>query len=29
MRKMIQAKRQFNSLAELDNFLIFTLSRVQ
>ena len=29
VKKMIQAKRQFNSLAELDNFLIFTLGRVQ
>lgn len=29
MKKMIQAKRQFNSLAELDNFLIFILNRVQ
>lgn len=26
--KMAEAKRQFNSLTELDNFLIFTLSRV-
>ena len=29
VKKMIQAKRQFNSLAELDNFLIFTLNRVE
>jgi hypothetical protein len=28
VKKMVQAKRQFNSLAELDNFLIFTLNRV-
>lgn len=26
--KMVEGKRQFNSLTELDNFLIFTLSRV-
>jgi len=25
---MVEGKRQFNSLAELDNFLIFTLGRV-
>ncbi len=29
VQKMIEGKRQFNSLAELDNFLIFTLGRVQ
>jgi hypothetical protein len=28
LRKMVQAKRQFNSLTELDNFLVFTLQRV-
>ena len=28
VQKMVQGKRQFNSLAELDNFLIFTLNRV-
>jgi hypothetical protein len=28
VQKMIEGKRQFNSLAELDNFLIFTLGRV-
>lgn len=26
--KMVEGKRQFNSLTELDNFLIFTLGRV-
>jgi hypothetical protein len=25
MEKMVQGKRQFNSLSELDNFLVFTL----
>ena len=29
VHKMIEGKRQFNSLAELDNFLSFTLGRVQ
>jgi hypothetical protein len=28
VQKMVEGKRQFNSLAELDNFLIFTLGRV-
>ena len=26
VKKMVQGKRQFNSLTELDNFLIFTLN---
>ena len=29
VEKMVRGKRQFNSLSELDNFLIFTLSSVQ
>ncbi len=29
LRKMVQGKREFNSLTELDNFLIFTLNRVR
>ena len=28
LKKVIEGKRQFNSLAEFDNFLIFTLSGV-
>ena len=28
VQKMIQGKRQFNSLTELDNFLIFTLKNM-
>ncbi len=29
VEKMVRGKRQFNSLSELDNFLIFTLGSVQ
>ena len=29
VKKMVQGKRQFNSLTELDNFLIFTLKNVR
>ena len=29
VEKMVRGKRQFNSLSELDNFLIFTLSSVE
>ena len=28
-QQWVQAKRQFNSLTELDNFLVFTLARVR
>ena len=29
VNKMIQGKRQFNSLTELDNFLVFSLNSVR
>jgi hypothetical protein len=29
LKKLVQGKRQFNSLTELDNFLIFTLKNVR
>lgn len=29
VKKMVQGKRQFNSLTELDNFLIFTLKNIR